>query len=244
MPSKSTHDFISSFYADDTSYASSDNSHSRRTKFAGQPLQETLINLENFCSKWRMGLNASKTKCLLFQRGKSSLTTPNLYLMKEPLKYEDNIKFLGITFDKKLTFEQHINNIHDKCIKRLNLLKTISGRSWGANEETIMYTYRTFIRPVIEYGAVLYAHADEYLLKKLQSIETRAIKIAYDLPPWTTNYWCYQSISFTPILERLKDQAKQFVEKNWNDYVLKEFILNNKPSSEGLHSPIYKAINW
>ena len=129
-------------------------------------------------------------------------------------------------------------------MKRLNLLKALCGKSWGADAETIMYTYRTFIRPIIEYGAVLFAHADQKLLTKLQAIETHAIKLAYDLPPWTLNYWCYKDVNFKPILERIKEQAKKFVEQNKDDFVLKPFIDKNLPSSYGLHSPIFKALNW
>ena len=244
MPSKTSEDFISSFYADDSSYASSDNPHSKRKSFAGQSLQNTLIDLENFCAKWRMGLNANKTKCMLFERGQTNLTKPNLYLKKELLSFEKNVKFLGIIFDQKLTFEDHIQSTYEQCMTRLNLLKTLCGKSWGADAETIMYTYRTFIRPKIEYGVVLFAHADRKLLEKLQAIETHAIKLAFDLPPWTLNYWCYQVVSFKPILERIKLLAKNFVEQNKEDFVLKPFIEQNKPSNYGIHSPIYKAMNW
>ena len=133
MPSKTSDDFISSFYADDTSYVSSDTPHSKRKRFAGTSLQETLSELEIFCKKWREGLNANKTKCLLFQRGKSNVTKPNLYLKHEMLHYEEQAKFLGIIFDKNLNFEKHIENIYERCMKRLNLLKAICGNSWGAN---------------------------------------------------------------------------------------------------------------
>ena len=165
-------------------------------------------------------------------------------LRKELVKYQKQIKFLGITFDEKLTFEEHINEVYEKCQKRLNLLKSLSGKTWGASPDIIMYTYRTFIRPLIEYGCVLFAHSNTKLLNKLQAIETTAIKIAFDLPPWTKNFWCYQQVKFTPILERIKMQAKAFVSKNKQDYVLKPFIENCKPSTNGNHSPIYKAMNW
>ena len=99
MPTKSAEDFLTSFYADDTSYAASDNPHSKRKSFAGKALQEILLKLEKFCSKWRIGLNASKTNCILFQKGSLNLTRPNLYLKNELIKYEKNVKFLGITFD-------------------------------------------------------------------------------------------------------------------------------------------------
>ena len=36
---------------------------------------------------------------------------PKLYLSGEQLKYKKACKFLGITFDETLTFENHIENI-------------------------------------------------------------------------------------------------------------------------------------
>ena len=130
-----------------------------------------------------------------------------------------------------MTFDKHINYIYERCLKRLNLLKAICGRTWGANSDTIMYTYRTYIRPLMEYGCVLFAHAKSDLLSKLQAIERNAIKLAFDLAPWTTNYWCYTMITFTPILDRLKALAKQFIKKNENDFLLKPYIEGSKPST-------------
>ena len=46
-----------------------------------------------------------------------------------------------------------------------------------------MYTYKSYIRPVLEYGGILFAHADKDLLKMIQAVETKAIKLAYRLPP-------------------------------------------------------------
>ena len=156
----------------------------------------------------------------------------------------NSVKFLGIIFDEKLSFKDHIEEIYERCLKRINLLKALCGTSWGANQEIIMYTYRTFIRPLMEYGCVLFAHSNTDLLAKLQAIETRAIKLAFDLPPWTTNYWCYQQISFTPILDRIKTLAKNFLNKNKEDLLLKPLIENCKPAINGNHSPIYQALNW
>ena len=200
MPTKSTNEIISSFYADDTAYAASDAPHARRKTFAGQNLQEILIQLETYCNKWRIGLNASKTKLLLFKTNKKQNTTPNIYLKNELLQYSQEARFLGVVFDPKLSFENHIKDIVKRSKKRLNLLKALKGRTWGANPETILYTYKVFIRPILEYSCVLFAHAEQSLLKKIQAIETEAIKIAYSIAPWTSNYWCYSLVNFTPIL--------------------------------------------
>ena len=118
------------------------------------------------------------------------------------------------------------------------------GKDWGANTEIILYSYRTFIRPVLEYGAALYAYADQSLLNKIQAIETTAIKIAFDLPPWTLNYWCYRQVHFTPILDRLKSLAKSFIHKNRRDFLIQPLIDEARASSNGLHSSVSKILNW
>ena len=82
--------------------ASSDSSHGNRKTFAGENLQNILKELEHFCSLWRIGLNAPKTKLLLFKLKQSKgpqNTIPNLWLRGDILDYEDSVKFLGITYD-------------------------------------------------------------------------------------------------------------------------------------------------
>ena len=131
-----------------------------------------------------------------------------------------------------------------KCQKRLNLLKAIRGRNWEASPETIIYTYKSYIRPILEYGCSLFAFEDQSLLKKIQNIETSAIKIAYRLPPWTTNTWCYKLITFDKILDRLQNQARNFLNKNKKDELISPLIAETKASQMGTHSPIYKTLKW
>ena len=143
-----------------------------------------------------------------------------------------------------MTFEAHIEDIVSRCKKRLNLLKAIRGNSWGAHPTTIIYTYKAYIRPLLEYGCILFAHAKMELLKKIQAVEIEAIKIAYRLPPWTTHHWCYSYIDFDNILERMKFLGKNFVNKNNQDPLIKPLIDASKPSMNGTHSPIFKILNW
>ena len=154
------------------------------------------------------------------------------------------MKFLGVTFDENLTFKDHIEGVKNKCNKRLNLLKALCGKNWGASPETILYTYRSYIRPIIEYSSILFAHADEPLLKTIQAIESKAIKIAHRLPPWTTNTFCYSYVKFEKITDRIKKLGKDFLHKNSDDNLIKPLIENSKPSLSGRHSAVYKVLNW
>ena len=100
------------------------------------------------------------------------------------------------------------------------------------------------MRPLLEYGCLLFAHSDNQLLTKIQSVETEAIKIAHRLPPWTTNSWCYKFVSFDNILNRMKYLGKKFIDINKNDALIKPLIEDSKPSMHGTHSPLFKMLNW
>ena len=210
LPSKNSNEILSSFYADDICYSASDNPHKRRSIFAATHLQEILNELESFCTKWRIKLNPEKTVVLNSFNSIENKNTPRLWLRGELLKYEKTCKFLGVTFDSSHSFSEHINDIVTRAKKRLNLLKALRGQSWGASPETILYSYRTYIRPLLEYSCILFSHSSDLLLKKIQAVETQAIKIAFRLAPWATNTSCYNLVTFPKILERLKTLSRKF----------------------------------
>ena len=79
-----------------------------------------------------MGINPDKTVCLNFFIHSKNDNSPRLWLKGNLVKYEKQCKFLGITFDQKLSFKAHIENIVSRCHKRLNLLKAIRGKDWCA----------------------------------------------------------------------------------------------------------------
>ena len=89
-----------------------------------------------------------------------------------------------------------------------------------------------------------FCRSDDKLLKKIQAIETTAIKIAFNLAPWATNHWCYSYVNFEKILTRLKTNSTKFLNRNSEDDLIKPLIESAKPSHTGKHSAIYKALNW
>ena len=68
-----------------------------------------------------------------------------------------NPKILGLTFDPKLTFNEHIKTLKDKAEKTINILKALTSTHWGKNKETLTNTYKTVTRPILEYAGTIYA---------------------------------------------------------------------------------------
>ena len=98
----------------------------------------------------------SPTKCSYLVFSNNTISESNkikLTLFNENLQINDNPTFLGIRFDNKLSFINHINYIKDTSINRLILLKIVSNKSFGLNIQTLNQIYVSIVRPVLEYFA-------------------------------------------------------------------------------------------
>lgn len=74
-------------------------------------------------------------------------------------------KYLGLWFDKKLTWANHIDRVVDKCKRILNILRCLRGKEWGANRVSLKTLYTGLIWAVIDYGSIVYQSASKVVLK-------------------------------------------------------------------------------
>ena len=91
---------------------------------------------------------------------------PVLTLDGTSIPVVEETKFLGVIFDKKLTFIPHIN----KYQKALNLLKVVAHTDWGADRKILLHLYRTIVRSKLDYGSIVHGSARESYLKTLDTI--------------------------------------------------------------------------
>ena len=87
-------------------------------------------------------------------------------------------KFLGLTFDSKLTFLPHIKMLKAKCLKALNILKVVSSTDWGADKTILLNLYRSLIRSKLDYGSIVYGSARKSYLKILDTIHHQGLRIS------------------------------------------------------------------
>ena len=68
---------------------------------------------------------------------------------------------MGIVFDYKLTFRDHINYIEEKCTKLIFVLVKSAKINWGLSHETLRTIYVGGILPLLLYGAPVWIKAME-----------------------------------------------------------------------------------
>ena len=78
---------------------------------------------------------------------------PWLNLLGIPLLFNPTPKFLGVTFDRTLSFGAHVQSLCSKFYPRHKALRSIATASWGPTKESLSLLYKAFVRPVLTYAS-------------------------------------------------------------------------------------------
>jgi hypothetical protein len=85
-------------FADDTCLYATD----RKEGFILRKLQRGLSSMEAWCERWNIKINEDKTQGIYFSHSRSSPES-RLTLNGKDIPFVNNIKYLGVIFDKKIT---------------------------------------------------------------------------------------------------------------------------------------------
>ena len=116
-----------------------------------------------------------KTKVMVFGRKKTVNKNQNIDIMVEGKKIQQvkSFKYLGILLDECLTFNMHINCVIRNTAHKIYLLNRVKQY---LTEKSCILIYKSFILPILEYGNVLYIHANSNKQSKLQRMQNNCIK--------------------------------------------------------------------
>ena len=104
--------------------------------------------------------------------------SPELRLGAANIPYVDSIKFLGLQWDPKLTWERHINMLRTDCTKLLGILRMITSQQWGSDPYCTLKIFQMYIRDKMDYGAPIYNSAAKATLNSLDTITRESLRIA------------------------------------------------------------------
>ena len=113
-------------------------------------LQQNLNKIEHWANNNGFKFSKSKTQCVHFCQLRKQHDDPVLTLYGSPIPVVQEYKYLGLIFDKKLSFIPHIKYLKAKCLKSLNMLKVLSHTTWGADRTTLLQLYRSLIRSKLD----------------------------------------------------------------------------------------------
>jgi len=196
-------------------------------------LQTDLNTLVKWSQTNDLPFNFKKCKCLRFSKKKQH-NNFKYYMNGNELPLIDNHKDLGIWFNSKLVFNNHIQNIAKEAYKMLGFVFRLSHEF--KNEETLMLLYTSLVRSKLEYASVVWApHCQKYV-NIIEAVQKKF-----------TRYLDFKTTGIYPIFDHYNDLIQLYSIDSLDDRRRKASLIflykifNNVIDTSGLihHFSIY-----
>ena len=159
-------------FADDCtlSFKCADNNHANTINH----INETLKTITSWGRKWQVTLAAEKTQLMLISRRAKPVGVPRIKLNNDVIPYEKSINILGVQFDEKLTFVEHVKDLASRTAKKFACLRRIAPL---LDEKGCTMLYNSQIRSIMEYAPLVWSSCPPSYLKLLDKIQERVSRL-------------------------------------------------------------------
>ena len=110
---------------------------------------------------------------------RKKILLPPIRLGREVIARTEKIKFLGITLDENLNFENHINEICNKLSRSVGILYKLKS---FLPEKVLKNLYYTLVHPYVNYNIESWFGASEYVLDRVRILQRKSLRAVFNLP--------------------------------------------------------------
>ena len=222
-------------YADDITITSTHTSMSAARKY----IQPYLHKVYDWTQHNNLIINPDKTTCTLFTPDPAEYNSNlGLNINNKALPMALHPKVLGLTLDPKLTYNAHIQNIATHAQKPLQVIKALTGTTWGKQKETLVATYKAVMRPTLEYASSIWSPmASPTSINKLQVMQNAALRACTGCTHDTNIQHLHdEKTNILPIQKHLQLHASQIRQKaQYPSHPLYKYTTHN--NSQRLMKP-------
>ena len=138
------------------------------------------------------------------------------------------MKFLGIIFDSKLTFQPHFEDILECCNSRYYRLRLLANKKWGPSPATLIQLYKQCVPPIFEYGSLSTITVSDNIISKIQRLQNKFIRLALRLPKYILPKLLYDSAGLPYVKDRLLFCATKSLDRIAQNPLVEASISSNR----------------
>ena len=165
---------------------------------AAEVLNSNLESISLWAKKWLITFSPPKTECLTVTR-KRNPNHPPIYFDGSAVSEVQHHKHLGVTLSNDLKWETHINDIVSKAGKRADILSRLM---YKVDRKTLEIMYKSFIRPIIEYGDVLLSNISDGQAYKIECVQKRCARVVSGGIRGTSGHVLYEELGWESLCDR------------------------------------------
>ncbi|XP_072398336.1 uncharacterized protein [Diabrotica undecimpunctata] len=164
-----------------------------------------------WCNKSRVTINPFKTQAILFKSPYCQDVRGRISLLGEDLIFRTSVLYLGVRFTRTLNWKADVQETLDSMRQRFNLLKVLSGKLGGTSSKTLLHTYKTFVRPIVEYKACIHTSLNARQLNAITATERRILRYCMRKDWSYPSAHIYAISQITPIKDRILTLSRKYV---------------------------------
>ncbi|GFU54915.1 probable RNA-directed DNA polymerase from transposon BS [Trichonephila clavipes] len=200
-----THDFPTSprvkicLFADDAAIINQANTPREvRTN-----LQKYLMKLKKWLKLWRISINTSKSRAIIFKKGPFKNNLQPLRLFGNSITWYDNIEYLGVVLDKRFTLKTHQDKITCKFKNRLQALHKLLYNRSKLSMNTKRRIYLQYLLPIITYASPVWGSAATFHINKLQILQNRVLRLILNAPTYVKRIHLHRDLKIPALSSRI-----------------------------------------
>ena len=165
---------------------------------AGQ-LNIDLQKISQWATTWLVSFNPTKTEAMLFSRKLNRPHHPPIFMQNHQITEVDSHKHLGLYLSNDCTWHKHINYITEKAWTRINIMRRLK---FKLDRKSLEQIYLVFIRPLLEYGDIIWDKCLQSEKQELEKIQIEAARIATGATKLVSIAALYKEIGWDSLDER------------------------------------------
>lgn len=209
-----------SFFADDSAIS-----------YSGRVINHLINNLQkgldcyiDYLTDWKIQVNTTKTQAIVFphRNSKRLINPPSQIIIRgEIISWSAEVRYLGLTLDKKLLFRQHIDGIVSRSLIILKKLYPLINRRSKLSSTNRLAVYKQIVQPMLLYAAPIWKDCAQTHLRKIQVLQNRYLKMILNLPMRTNTSVVHQMANITKVNDKIHEIDNRFrLAANSSEYQL------------------------
>ena len=141
--------------------------------------RHALRSISQWCTYWKLQIWAYKCHTINLSRRFGDCDTI-LFLNCGIIDWVPSLKFLGF-FTWRGAIRGHAHYLRRKAFKISNIIKALSKKRYGLRSHHLVTLVQATVCSLFHYGAVILANACDSIFKRLEVIQTNALRTALGL---------------------------------------------------------------
>jgi hypothetical protein len=162
-------------------------------------ITRTISCIEKWCEHWNIKINEEKTHAIYFSHRRRSPKS-RLKLHGRNIPFVNNVKYLGVIFEKRITWRLNIEMIEAKAFRTfIRIYSLFKTKRLSTNIKLTLH--KALIRSVMTYACPTWDFAADTHLIKLQRLQNKVLRNIGNFPRRTPVRELHKALSIPYIYD-------------------------------------------